>query len=358
MNRLLINTEAILHNHAYVRRLIGMHDSSLTVVTKALCGHTEAVGALVKGGISSIADSRLENLKALTETGTEAERWYLKPPHPSELQEVIKYSHISLNTELSIVKELNKVAEKAGVKHGVLLMIELGDLREGILPGTLVELYNDIFNLKNIEIIGIGTNLGCLSGTVPGMDQLMQLVLYKELLELKFNRKIRLVSAGSSASLPFLLQGLIPKQVNHFRVGESILLGTDLIGGGTLAGLRDDGFILEAGVVEIKKKNLAPTGEIHDDLHPFNSPGESKQYAPGERGFRAVVTIGELDTDIAGLTPVNNEYEIAGASSDLTVLNVGTADSSLNVGDFIRFKVSYSALIRLMNNKYTEKTIV
>ena len=358
MNRLLINTEAILHNHDYVRRLIGMHDGTLTVVTKALCGHTGAVAALVDGGIASIADSRLENLIAVTEAGVKAEKWYLKPPHPEELSDVVKYSDVSLNTELSIVKEINKVAEKAGVTHKILLMIELGDLREGILPGTLVEMYNDIFNLNNIEIIGIGTNLGCLSGTIPGMDQLMQLVLYKELLELKFNRKLQLLSAGSSASLPFLIQGLIPKQVNHFRVGESILLGNDLMQSGTMAGLRDDGFILEAGVVEIKKKNLAPTGEIHDELQPFNSPSEQKQYAPGERGFRAVVTIGELDTDIAGLTPANGEYSIAGASSDLTVLNVGSADSSLNVGDFIRFKVSYSALIRLMNNKYTEKLVL
>ena len=358
MNRLLINTEAILHNHDYIRRLVGMHDSSLTVVTKALCGHVAAITALVEGGIQSIADSRLENLKAITESNLKVERWYLKPPHPNELQEVVRYSDVSLNTELSIVKEINEVAKKADVLHKILLMIELGDLREGILPGALVEMYNDVFNLKNIEIIGIGTNLGCLSGTIPGMDQLMQLVLYKELLELKFNRKIQLVSAGSSASLPFLMQNLIPKQINHFRVGESILLGNDLLQGGIMAGLRDDGFILEAGVVEIKKKNLAPTGEINDEFQPFNSPGEQKQYSPGERGFRAVVTIGELDTDIAGLTPLNGEYEIAGATSDLTVLNVGSVDSNLNVGDFIRFKVSYPALIRLMNNKYTEKLVI
>lgn len=358
MNRILINTEAILHNYDFVRRLVGMHNSTLSMVTKALCGYTPAIKALVTGGIQSIADSRLENLREITENGLEAERWYIKPPHTDELSDVVKYSDVSLNTELSVVKLINSVAKKAEVVHKIVLMIELGDLREGILPGTLVETYNDIFNMKNISIIGIGTNLGCLSGTVPGMDQLMQLVLYKELLELKFRRNIKLLSAGSSASLPFLLQGLVPKQVNHFRVGESILLGSDLIQGGTLAGLRDDGFILEAGVVEIKKKNLAPSGEIHEDLHPFNSAPDQKQYSPGERGFRAIVTIGELDTDISGLTPENSEYQIAGASSDLTVLNVGAADSRLSVGDFIRFRMTYSALIRLMNNKYTSKVVL
>lgn len=358
MNRLLINTETILHNYHYVRRLIGMHNGQLTVVLKALCGNVEAIRSLVDGGIKSIADSRLENLKAITEAGIEAEKWYLKPPHPDELEEVIKYSDVSLNTELNTVIEINKASEKSGLKHRILLMIELGDLREGILPGTLVEMYNNVFNLGNIKIVGIGTNLGCLSGTVPGVDQLMQLVLYRELLELKFKKKIQIVSAGSSASLPFLMQGAIPKQVNHFRVGESILLGSDLIQGGTLAGLKEDGFILEAGIVEVKEKSLTPVGEIHEDLQPFNSQGEQKQYNPGERGFRAVVTVGELDTDIAGLTPVNTAYEVAGASSDLTVVNIGSDDPNVSVGDYIRFRMSYSALIRLMNNKYTKKVII
>ena len=358
MNRLLINTEAVLHNYECVRRLVGMHDGSLTVVTKALCGHTEAVKALVEGGLTSIADSRLDNLIDISENGTAVEKWYLKPPHPDELDEVVRYSNVSLNTELETVISINRAAEKAGKVHGILLMIELGDLREGILPGSLVEMYNHVFNLRNINIRGIGTNLGCLSGTVPGVDQLMQLVLYRELLELKFERKIEMISAGSSASLPFLIRGSIPKQINHFRIGESILIGTDLIQGGTLSGLRDDGFVLEAGVVEIKKKNLAPTGEILEDLHPFNGQSDQKQYSPGERGFRAVITIGELDTDISALTPLNSEYEIAGASSDLTVLNVGAADSSLKVGDNIRFKMGYSALTRLMNNRYTEKVVL
>ncbi|MCK5133326.1 MAG: alanine racemase [Candidatus Sabulitectum sp.] len=358
MNRLLINTETILHNYHYVKRLIGMHNGQLTVVIKALCGNVEVVRSLVDGGIKSIADSRLENLKAITEAGIEAERWYLKPPHPDELEEVIKYSDVSLNTELSTVMEINRAAEKSGLKHRILLMIELGDLREGILPGSLVEMYNNVFSLGNIEIVGIGTNLGCLSGAVPGVDQLMQLVLYRELLELKFKKKIQIVSAGSSASLPFLIQGAIPKQVNHFRVGESILLGSDLIQGGTLAGLKEDGFILEAGIVEVKEKSLTPIGEIHEDLQPFNSQGEQKQYNPGERGFRAVITVGELDTDIAGLIPVNTAYEVAGASSDLTVVNIGRDDPNVSVGNYIRFRVSYSALIRLMNNKYTDKEII
>lgn len=357
MNTVVINPQALRQNFQAVKHWVERHGATLTVVTKALCGHMDAIRILNEAGVDSMADSRLENLKRLTESGMDIERWFLRPPHTRELAEVITYSDVSLNTELKTVKALNDEAEKQGKVHKVILMIELGDLREGILPGSLVKMYRDVFVLPNIEVLGIGSNLGCLSGTVPSNDQLMQLVLYKELLELKFERKLPVISAGSSATLPFLLEGQVPPQINHFRVGEAILLGTDLINGGIMRGLRDDGFLLEAEVVEIKEKSLIPTGETLEGLMPFNSDEEA-DHAPGQRGYRALVTVGELDTEVSSLRPVNSDYRLAGASSDLTVLNVGEGGTVLKIGDTITFRMGYSGLVRLMNNQYTSKRIV
>lgn len=356
MNTVVINPQALRQNFETVKTWVERHGASLTVVTKALCGHMESIRILAEAGVESVADSRLENLKRVTESGLELERWFLRPPHTREMADVVAYSDVSLNTELKTVKALNDEAEKQDKTHKVILMIELGDLREGILPGALVKMYQDVFVLPNIEVLGIGSNLGCLSGTVPSNDQLMQLVLYKELLELKFERKLPLISAGSSATLPFLLEGQVPAQINHFRVGEAILLGSDLINGGIMKGLRDDGFLLEAEVVEIKEKSLIPTGETLEGLTPFNSEEES-DHAPGQRGYRALVTVGELDTEVTSLRPVNSDYRLAGASSDLTVLNVGEGGTVLKIGDTIRFRMGYSGLVRLMNNQYTNKLV-
>ena len=358
MNRLIINLQALQHNYNTVHSWITNHGGNLTVVTKALCGHEDTLRFMAKIGVKSIADSRLENLKKIKRFSVDFERWYLRPPHSSELSELINLSDVSLNTEFRTVIELNSRAASQDVIHKVILMIELGDLREGILPGTLTKTYREVFELSNIEVIGIGANLGCLSGTIPTIDKLMQLALYRELLELKFERKLPFLSAGSSAVLPLLLDGQVPPAINHFRVGESILLGTDLINGGILGGLRDDGFLLEVEVVEVKEKSLNPLGETSDDISPFSGTNISdEQYPPGSRGYRAVLTVGELDTDISALTPVNPDYEIAGASSDVTVLNVGEYGSTLQVGDMVSFKVGYSALVRLMNNQYTEKIV-
>ncbi len=356
MNRVTIDLGALGHNLRAVNDRVAGHGATLTVVTKALCGHEESIQGLRRLGVASMSDSRLDNLEVIRRVAPDAETWYLRPPHSSALDDVVRLSDVSLNSELQIVKDLNTEARSQDKIHRVVVMIELGDLREGILPGKLLHTYNEIFELSNVEVIGIGANLGCLGGVVPSADQFMQLALYRELLELKFERKLPLISAGSSSSLPLLLEGRLPKQVNHFRVGESIFLGTDLIYGGTLVGLRNDVVRLDAEVVEIKEKGMVPLGET-TDATPFQPVESEEEPEPGQRGYRAIVTVGQVDSDIGGLTPVDPSFQIVGASSDLTVVNVGEDKSGLNVGDTISFRVGYSSLVRLMSNPYTEKAV-
>ncbi len=355
MNRLVINLNALHDNIQTIDKWITDHDASWTLVTKVLCGHSDTLKALKQLGIRSIADSRLANLITIEDIIPDVESWYLRLPHISVIDTIVQLADVSLNSETEIIEELNSVAAKQGKIHRIIVMIELGDLREGILPGTLIDFYNHVFRLSNIEVLGIGANLGCLSGSVPSIDQLMQLVLYRELLELKFERKLPTISAGSSILLPLLLEGSIPKSINHFRIGEAAFLGTDLINGGMLPGLRDDAFILEAEVVELKEKSLIPMGETSATT-PFESVSK-EEYSPGQRGYRAVLTMGQLDTDVAGLRPCNSEHVIAGASSDVMVVNVGENPESIAVGDTIKFKPSYGALVRLMISKYIDKIV-
>lgn len=357
MNRLTINVEALQHNYRAISKWVGGHGAALTIVTKALCGHTESISALRNIGVTSMADSRLENLRAIREAAPDAETWYLRPPHVSALADVVEIADVSLNTELEIIKRLNDEAIKQDKIHSVIVMIELGDLREGILPGALLDVYRQVFQLPNVRVLGIGANLGCLSGVVPTVDQYMQLVLYRELLNLKFEHDLPMISAGSSATIPMLLEGRLPEKINHFRVGESVFLGTDVIQGETAEGLRDDAVRLEAEIVEIKEKGMVPLGET-TDLTPFQPLNVDENYDPGERGYRAIITVGQVDTDVGGLIPLSQDHQIAGASSDLTVVNVGGEKGGLRVGDTISFRLSYSSFVRLMANPYTGKHVV
>jgi predicted amino acid racemase len=361
MNRIIIDLEALHHNIEVVDKWMADHGATWTLVTKVLCGHPETLKGLQSLGVRSIGDSRLTNLQAIERIVPDFEAWYLRLPHLGAIESVVTLTDVSLNSETETIEALNAEAERQGKVHRIIVMIELGDLREGILPGTLTKFYNHIFELPNLEVLGIGANLGCLSGTVPNVDQLTQLALYKELLELKFQRKLPMISAGSSAVLPLLLQGKVPRPINHFRIGEAVFLGTDLVYGGTLPGLRDDAITVEADIVEIKEKSLLPLGETTSmtPFEPFQTEGEGGgEQVPGQRGYRAVITLGQLDTDVTGLTPNNPKHLIAGASSDLMVVNLGEESGGLKVGDTIKFSPNYAAFLRAMSTKYIEKYVV
>lgn len=333
--------------------------ASWSVVTKALCGHKDTIRALQLLGTKSFADSRLDNLRAIKEVIPEQETWYLRLPHLSVVEEVVALADISLNTEVEMISAISREAARQDRQHYIVIMIELGDLREGILPGSLVDFYETVFNLPNIKVVGLGAQVGCLSGTLPNIDQISQLLLYRELLELKFNHKLPMISAGSSIGLSLLPTGQMPSGVNHFRIGEALFLGTDLIKGGTLTGLRDDVICLEAEIAEIKEKNLVPLGEtVASTFESTHGSEEENSYIPGERGYRALLTVGEIDTDVAGLVPVNPEYEIAGASSDMTVINLGKDPDGLHLGSIIKFRPNYSAFVRLMSDSYICKQVI
>lgn len=355
MNRLVFDPTSLRHNMEQIRDWMDGHGAYWTLVTKVLCGEPAAIRMLADIGVRSIGDSRLQNMDVIKSVMPDVETWYLRPPSVSDISRIVELSDVSLNSEIEIIRKLDKEAGRQNRVHRVVIMMELGDLREGILPGSLVSFYKSAFNLPNIEIIGIGANLGCLSGAVPSIDQFMQLILYRELLELKFERTLPVISAGASSVLPLVINKSLPRQINHFRIGEAAFLGTDLVFGGLLEGLRNDVVILEAEVTEIKEKSLTPFGET-TNMTPFELEIKDNSM-PGQRGYRALIDVGMLDTDVAGLTPCDSDLQIAGASSDITVLNLGDTPGRMKIGDKVRFQLSYSALLRLMSNRYVDKVL-
>jgi len=355
MSHVVINLDALKHNVSVVGNWMDAQGATWIAVVKALCGEQDTLRALELIGVRAVGDSRLENLRTISQVIPGTETWYLRGPSPTAVEDVAALANVSLNSEIHTIEQLNNSARSLEQTHGIVIMVELGDLREGILPGSLVKFYQHVFQLSNIDVLGIGANLGCLAGAVPTIDQLMQLVLYRELLELKFQRKLPLISAGTTAVLPLFIDKKLPGAINHFRVGEALFLGTDLIHGGTLPYLRDDVMILEAEISEIKEKGLVPPVETAA-ISRFNDE-QVEDVSPGQRGYRALVNVGYLDTDVAGLTPVQEGHRIAGASSDITVVNLGDEPNGLRIGKTIKFRMNYSALLRLMSSKYINKLV-
>jgi predicted amino acid racemase len=220
----------------------------------------------------------------------------------------------------------------------------------------VVDFYSRIFELPNIEVLGIGTNLSCLYGVLPNQDKLIQLSLYKQLIENKFNKSIPYISGGSSVTIPLIHQGLLPEGINHFRVGETLFLGTNVYDGSPFDFMHNDVVRIFAEIIELFEKPTIPQGEMGHNVE--GETFEFDQEKSGERSCRALIDLGLLDIEEKHLEPADDTFSLAGASSDMIVVDLGQNPENLKVGDLLEFKTDYMGALRLLNSRYIDKRVI
>ena len=343
------------HNFEYLDRLFKERGIKWGITTKLVCGNRDFLKEVIDLGIGEVHDSRISNLRVIKEMAPETVTIYIKPPPLNILPDIVKYADISLNTELSTMNELSDEAQKQNKLHKVIIMIEMGDLREGVMREDLIHFYEKVFRLPGIEVVGLGTNLNCLHGVMPDGDKLIQLVLYKQIIELRFKREIPLVSGGTTVTIPLLLRNLLPPGVNHFRVGEALFFGKNLFTDGVIEGMSDRVLEFYTQIIELSEKPVAPMGEL--GMNPQGKKSIIPEDDYGKTSYRAIVDIGVLDIQPDYLIPVDDHIEITDASSDMLILDVGSNPDGLKVGDMIRFKLKYMGALGLMNSYYIEKKV-
>lgn len=350
-----LDQEKLAHNYQYLDALFAKHQIEWAVVSKMLCGSRSFLEALLSLGMKQVCDSRISHLKLIKEIRPDVETIYIKPPALQTIPHVVAYADISCNTEFETILRLSEEAVRQGRTHRIIIMIELGELREGVLRDELVDFYERVFELPGIEVIGIGANLTCMYGVLPNHDKLIQLSLYKQLIEARFNRKIPFVSGGASVTIPLIFEGTLPAGINHFRVGETLYLGTDVYHQGVLPGMKADVFRLYAQIIELNEKPMTPMGEMGANLN-----GEIvsfSQEAGNRHSYRALLDVGLLDVDEAHVWPLQENIKIVGASSDMIVVDLGENPEGFRVGDFLEFRMDYMGTLRLMNSPYVEKKL-
>jgi predicted amino acid racemase len=352
-----LNKNSLAHNYSFLQSLFNSHHKEWAPVLKMLCGNKTFLEFVLSLGDEQVCDARLTNLKKIKGINPNKETIYIKPPAKRSIANVVKYADVSFNTELTTIKWLSEEAVKQEKIHRIIIMIELGDLREGILGEHLMDFYKKIFELPNIQVAGIGANLNCLSGVMPSKDKLIQLSLYEQLIEAKFGKKIDYVSGGSSVMLPLLLKKQIPKGVNHFRIGETLFFGIDLFTNKTIPKMKNDVFMLYAEIIEITEKSIVPYGNLEE-----NPSGETMDIDPNDYGImhsRGILNIGLLDiSKTEFITPVDENISFIGASSDMLVVDLSKTTKKYKVGDLVRFKMKYMGALRIMNSEYVEKKLV
>lgn len=350
------NTTKLKHNFDYLENLFESNNIKWAIVSKLLCGEKSYLEEIINLGVKKICDSRVTNLKVIKSIDKNIETIYIKPPAKRSIKNIVRYADISFNTEYYTIKLLSEEAQRQNRTHKIMIIIETGELREGVLAEDFLDFYEKVFELPNIEVVGIGTNLSCLYGVLPNRDKLIQLSLYEQLVEAKFNKNIPFVSGGSSVTIPLILNNTLPRGINHFRVGETLFLGTNVYDNSRYRNMKSDVFKLFAEVIEVSEKPMVPDGEMGTNVE-----GEEYSFDEsdiGKTSCRAIIDLGLLDVDEEHITPKDKNIKFAGASSDMIVIDLGKNSKKYKVGDLIEFKLDYVGTLRLMSSRYIDKKIV
>lgn len=359
MARLKVHVDRLLENIETINAFMRKHEKEWSLVVKVLGTDKTVLTKLLEHpailGTHSIAVSQWKSLRMVKDLNPSLRTMYIKPPSPKNVSYIVKYADISLNTTLSTIKALSDEAVKQNKTHQIIVMIEMGELREGIKREGLIPFYKNIFKLSNLQIIGIGTNLGCMYGIQPTYDKLIQLVLYEQLIEAKFKRSLELVSGASSITMPILERGKVPKGINHFRIGEAAFLGTSPLDNKPILGLNTGAFTFEATIVELYKKENQPDGVITDAAVGNTSEDEILEEGSS---YKAILDFGVLDVDADHLIPEDPDLKFFGNSSDLTVYDLGDNPRAYKTGDTLRFRLKYMAVAKLMYSRFVEKILI
>ncbi len=348
---LYIDRQKLKHNVQSMLKLAEKNNIQIHFVTKVFCAYRPMVEAMVEAGATLLADSRLENIAKYEDLGKD--HLLLRMPMISEAADVVRISRISLNSDLDTLAALSDAASALGKRHGVILMTEMGDLREGFMPEELPDAAGQVLNLRGLDLMGIGANFNCYGGIIPDEPKLNELVDLARTIEDRFNIDLPIVSGGNSGSVYLLEEGRLPEGINHLRLGESWILGAETSYGKRVADLYSDVFTLEAEVVECRRKPSLPYG-----LQGPNAFGEYPVYE--DRGVirRAILAIGRQDCPCESLTPKMSGIDYMGSSSDHMILDVSESVKEIKTGDMIPFSVDYGSLLATMTSPYVRKVMV
>jgi predicted amino acid racemase len=349
--KVTVNIPKIKQNAAIIIDKCAQYGIEISAVTKMHCADVKIASALVESGIKILADSRIENLIKLQNIS--CEKWLIRIPAPSLAQAAVHYADVTLNSEISVIRKLDEAARNAGKKHKVILMFDLGDLREGYFDeSTFFSAAEETLRLKNIELYGIGTNLSCYGGIMPTPGNLSRLASLARALEDKFSIRLNYVSGGSSTSYTLVNDGNMPAGINNLRIGDTFYFGRDMSRRTYIDGMQHDCMVLSCEIAEIKTKPSVPIG-----TSGFASLNRKPQFTDKGPRKRAICSVGRQDADL-DMIPHDPKIEIMEASSDHLLVDITQSDTDYKVGDVLTFNMLYTSCLRAFTSPYIDKEYI
>ena len=345
-----IDTRKIEENARKLHTFCALRGVELAFVTKGFSARPGVIRAARAGGVTRFADSRLKNIIAAKTAIPGLHYLLIRIPAIDEAEEVVRWADCSLQSQIEVIRAVSDAAVRQGKIHPIILMVDVGDLREGVFGREqLEEIAGQILGCPGVELVGLGTNVGCYGSILPSVENTRVLVELRDFLNRKYGFHIKTLSGGSTCTLKLLEEGRLPAGINHLRVGEGLLYGEDTTGMRFLEGYHTDAFHFKAQVVELRRKPSVPIGE-----HGRDGKGELPEYPDRGVHLRAICAAGKQDVAWAALTPTLPGAEMIGASSDHLIVDVEGCGGRVRVGDWLDFRCGYMAVLDATTSAYVD----
>lgn len=348
----ICDKKKLLENVNALSEIMHAQGRTFAAVTKCVCEAGPVFEVLENSNCDWIADSRIENLAA---SKTRKPKFLIRLAQAHEVHDVIAYADVSFQSEIETIQLLAAEAERQEKRHGVIVAIDMGDLREGCFFENTTEVEHTVravLEAPYLDYLGLGTNLGCFGGVKTDLNNMTQLAALAESISKKLGVEHKYISGANTGAEKMLFDGTLPKEVNHCRFGEAWLVGYDSVNHCAVPRMHQDVFLYEAQLIEIKYKPSKPIGIIGGDA--FGRIVEREDKGIMRRGL---IASGLLDINYEDLTPLDPRIAIVGGSSDHTILDL-TKAPEYEVGDVVQFKMNYMAVMNAYTSKYVKKKYV
>ena len=351
--RLTINTAKLRENARTVAGLCARHGIDVWGVTKGLSGDPRLAQLYVDAGFKGVSDSRLLNLQGIRDAGVPARLQLMRIAMPSEAEDLVRIADVSLQSEVSTILLLNEMAHKMGRTHEVLLMIDIGDLREGFWPKELTHIGEPLRGLRGgVRITGVATNFACASGVLPTRQKFEDLVGYRDEIQKFLGTHMPVVSVGGTCCLKVIEESGVPDGINQIRMCEAVVTGMDTAFAREIPYLHRDALTLSAEIVECREKPSVPDGEV--GMQAF---GEKPVFIDRGKRRRALLGIGRQDVNVDRIKPLQPGVHVVTASSDHLIVDVTEAEARepgtrFKPGDVLDFRPLYPAMLSLSTSRY------
>jgi predicted amino acid racemase len=349
--RLEINLPLLRENMEKIVENCAKFNINVCGVIKGCSGLPEIGKLFRECGCAEIGSSRIEEIVNCRKAGIPGPYLMLRVPMISELDDVVRWCDTSLQSDVAVLDALEAACCRIGKTHRVIMMADLGDLREGFWNrDELVQacVYVEK-NLPHVHLAGVGVNLGCYGSIQPTSDKMRSLLTIAHHVEALIGRQLEVISGGASSSYTLVHWGSMPEGINHLRIGETALNARDLQveWGISNMGLHMNGFVLKGEVLEVRTKPSYPVGQIVIDAF-----GRRPTYV--DRGIRkrCLVGFGRADVgDMERLRPLDKGIIVLGGSSDHCILDIEDCQRPLKAGDIVEFALAYNNMLYATNRK-------